>query len=255
MKAQALKRNKVADRSDDLDEAVYRIKTCGNETEVAELLRCLVHQFGAESFVFISLSRDRLRRENYRYLIGCSPTWCQIYNAKKWFAIDPFIQYALHNSSPILGSAIQPESPGQAELLGTAAENGFRSGMVIPAHAGNQSRTGLLYIGSSKPPNEAEPVLLRNRNYLRAIAMELFEWMEAKLHAEIIARFQFDKFDIDLLKLERKGFTAEDAAIMLGSTPAIVNHRFLRINEKLDVHHKKDAAEKAVELGILRGVA
>ena len=222
---------------------------------MAALLRSLVHYFGVESYVFISFSRDRLSRENYRYLIGCLPKWCQIYNAKKWFAIDPFIPYALHNSSPVLGSAIQPESPRQAELLETAAANGFRSGMVIPAHAGNQSRTGVLYIGSTKPPEEAEQVLMRNCNYLRAIALELFEWMEAKLHVEIIVRLQFDGFDIDPLKLERKGFTAEDAANMLGNTAAIVHHRFLRINEKLDVRHKKDAAEKAVELGILRGCA
>ena len=255
MKAHALRRNEAVDRFADVDEAIYRIKSCSEETEVAALLHSLIQQFGAESYVFINLSHDRLNRENYRYLIGCSPKWCQLYNAKKWSAIDPFIRYSLHNSTPVLGSAIQPESSGQRELLEAAAVNGFRSGMVIPAHAGSQSRIGVLYVGSMKPPTQAEPVLMRNRNYLRAIALELFEWTEAKLNAEIIARFQFDSFDIDLLKLERQGFTADDAASMLGSTAAIVNHRFLRINEKLEVRHKKDAAEKAVELGILRGFA
>lgn len=250
MKSQALKHNEFLD---EIDEATYRIQACGDEFEVTGLVHELLHHFGAESFVFISLSRDCQSRESFRFLVGCAPKWCQIYNAKKWFAIDPFIRYALHNSSPILGSTIKSESPGQTELLDTAAENGFRSGMVIPTHAGNQSRIGLLYVGCSTPPEQAEPILTRNRNRLRAIAMELFEWTETKLNADSIAHYEFDSIDIELLKLECKGFTAEDAANTLHYSVAVVNHRFLRINEKLEVRHKKDAVKRALELGILRG--
>lgn len=255
MKSQALKRIEEDENIVAIDDAIYRIKSCCNEVEVANLLRPLVQELGADSYVFIHLNRDRQNRENYRYLIGCSPKWCQMYNANKWFAIDPFIQYALNNSGPILGSGIRAESVGQQELMSSAAENGFRSGMVIPAHAGNQHRLGVLYVGSSKPAIQVEVGFLRNRNYLRAISLELFEWMEAKLHTEIVARLQLDNLDLELLRLELQGFTAEDSANMLGCTTAIVNHRFLRINDKLEVHHKKDATKKAIELGILRGVA
>lgn len=235
-----------------IDEMILRIAECRSESEVAALLARLVRAFGLESYVFISICLDEgSRRENHRYLIGCTPTWCQIYNAKRWFYIDPFIQYALHNSVPILGSAIKPETPGQAELLATAAENGFRSGIVIPAHAGNEKRAGVLYLGSDKAPEAIEPSLMQSRIQLRAIAMELVEWSEAQIKIEAIVRFQLDNTDVALLKMEHQGFSTEEVGQILGITKSMINMRFRQLNEKFDVHQKKHAAEKANQLGIL----
>lgn len=185
-----------------IDDMILRIKECEGESEVAALLAAIVQAFGLQSYVFISLCLEEgSRRENHRYLIGCTPKWCQIYNANNWFFIDPFIEYALHHSMPILGSAIQPKTPGQAELLAAAAENGFRSGVVIPAHSGSDKRAGVLYLGSDKPPQEIETQLLNVRTLLRATAMELVEWWEAQMAIDAIAKFRLDPTDVALLKL------------------------------------------------------
>jgi DNA-binding CsgD family transcriptional regulator len=253
MSPQVLDCNPAINSLEALDQAIYRIKACSSETEVDALLRPLLRYFEIDSYVFISLRRDQANRESFRYLIGCTPAWSQIYNAKKWFVIDPFIQYALHNSAPIVGSAIKPETAGQSELLEAAAANGFKSSMIIPTHAGNRARIGVLCLGSPQPPEIGDAQLLRSRNFLRAIAMELFEWWDAKLAAEMLDRYQLDQVDLELLKLEQNGFTAEDAAKVFGQTKSQINGRFRRINDKLDVHHKKHAVKRAIEIGILRG--
>jgi len=252
MNAQALNPEVLSTTLENLDREISRIKACKCETELDTLLRAMLGRFAVESYLFVSLRRTEASRESFRCLIGCSPTWCQLYMAKKWFAIDPFIDHALHNSRPIALSDIKAETAGQAELLRTANEHGFRSGMIFPAHAASKSTIGVLYLGSTQCPVEIEPLLHHSRNLFRAMALELFEWWEEKAHAETLVRYQLDKIDVQLLQLEQEGYTADESAKVCGFTTSAVNGRFRRINDKLDVHHKKRALERAVELGILR---
>lgn len=233
------------------NEAVLRIKECESEVEIHSLLHPLIRFFGAQSFVFVTMRHDDVKRESYKYFIGCLPAWCQLYNQRKWYAIDPFVTYALSNSTPILGSGIVAESPGQADMLAAAGQYGFRSGMVIPAHGGSQSRVGVLYVGSPLPPEEAEPRLLAHRAMLRAVSLELLEWWQAKLKSYELRDIKLDDDDVSLLALQREGYTAEETAQELGLTTSQVYNRYRRINSKLSVTNKKKAVERAVELGLL----
>lgn len=234
-----------------IHDAILQIKDCHSESEVASLLHDATRSFGVTSYVFVSIHSDDSGPTDHRYLIGCSSKWCQIYTAKKWLYIDPFIQYARNNSMPIAGSAIHPNTAGQAELLATAAENGFRSGAVIPAHSGNNRRIGVLYLGSELPPAQIEPKLMQNRSLLRAVAMEVFEWSEAQIRAEVIASLNVNDVDIALLKLVHEGFTAEEISKLLDIAKPVIQTKIRHLNEKFEVRSKKHAAEKAIQLGIL----
>lgn len=240
------------DSLDTANSAITRIKDCRSETEVAAILRPLIQFFGLESYVFVSLNRDDEGRESHRFLIGCRPEWCQMYNARKWFAIDPFIAHALRSSEPIVGSKIKAESAGQIELLATAREHGFHSGMVVPAHSGVKSRIGVLYLGSPRTPDEVEPRLLQSRSFLRAIALELFEWHQAKLQADMLGNVAFDDADIELLREVHDGYHSKDLGRAKNLSVSQVNNRFRRINAAFKVRSRKAAAAKAVDLGVLR---
>ena len=236
----------------DVNDAISRIKECESEVEVEAVLRPLIRFFGAQSYVFVTMRHDDLKRDTYRYLIGCLPAWCQLYNQRRWYAIDPFVQYALSNSAPILGSAITAESAGQADMLAAAAQNGFRSGMVIPAHGGSRLRVGVLYLGTPLSPEEAEPQLLAYRTMLRALSLELLEWWQARLKEEELSDINLDDDDVSLLALQREGYTAEEAAHELGLTTSQIHNRYRRINSKLSVASKKQAVERAIDLGFLK---
>lgn len=232
---------------------IYQIKDCKSQVEVVVIVHRLVAFFGAEWFVFVSLRRDDSNFENYRYLIGCMPEWCQIYHDRNWYSNDPFVQHARESSQPIVGSAMKPQSSGQREILETAARYGFRSGMVIPAHAGYKARMGVLYIGSSQEAKEVEPKLLSHQNLLRALSLELYEWWQARIQSEAITAVGLDETDVELLRLQHDGLVARQIAEKLDKQLWDINARFQTINEKLQVKTKVRAVQKAMELGILQG--
>src|SRR5581483_6693548 len=136
---------------EDASDRMSWIRGYETEAEVEAAARQIVSYFGLQSFVFGAFFRTG-ERENYRYLVGCVAEWCYLYNGNKWYAIDPFIEYAPKNANPVLASDIELSSAGQERMMATAAEHGFRSGIVVPAHSKFTVRIGVLYLGMFGPP-------------------------------------------------------------------------------------------------------
>ena len=221
------------------------------EAEVDAAARQIVQYFDLESYVFGALRRTG-QREQYRYLVGCAPQWCYVYNQNKWYAIDPFIDYALHNTSPVLASDIPLSSSGQGRLLAAAAEHGFRSGVVVPAHSVSSIWVGVLYLGTDEGPEHAQRSFSQHRNLMRAFALELLEWWDGKLRVDGLEDLELDELDIDLLYKAQEQATAEEAARELGITLSRVNSRYERLNRKLEVTSKRSAVEEALALGLIK---
>lgn len=236
---------------EDANDRVAWINGYETEAEVGAAARQIVNYFGLQSFVFGALFRDG-ERENYRYLVGCEPAWCFLYDQHKWYAIDPFIEYALKNTSPILASDIPLSSEGQARLMAEAAEHGFRSGVVVPAHSGSAVRIGILYLGTSEGPEYARESFLKHRNLMRAFSLELLEWWDAKLRDAGLEALNLDELDVDLLTKAQDHATAEEAARELGVTLSRVKDRYERLARKLEAPNKRSAVEKAVALGLIK---
>jgi len=222
------------------------------EGEVEAAARQIVEYFGLQSFVFGAMFRNG-EREHYRYLVGCEPEWCFLYNKNKWYAIDPFIEYALKNTSPVLASDIPLNTAGQERLMTEAAEHGFRSGVVVPAHSGSAVRIGILYLGTSEGAARAREGFLRHRNLMRAFALELLEWWDEKLREAGLQALDLDELDVNLLRKAQELATAEEAARELGVTLSRVKARYERLTRKLEAPNKRSAVEKAVALGLIRG--
>ncbi len=74
---------------EDANDRISWLSGYETEAEVGAAARQIVEYFGLQSFVFGALFRDG-GREHYRYLVGCEPEWCFLYNQNKWYAIDPF---------------------------------------------------------------------------------------------------------------------------------------------------------------------
>jgi len=237
---------------EDANDRISWISGYETEADVEAASRQLVEYFGLPSFVFSALLRNG-ERESYRYLVGCEPEWCFRYNQNKWYAIDPFIEYALKNTSPVLASDIALKTPGQERLMAEAAEHGFRSGIVVPAHSGSAIRIGILYLGTSEGPERARESFRKHRNLMRAFALELLEWWDRKLREAGLESLDLDELDVDLLRKAQERATAEEAARELGVTLSRVKARYERLARKLEVPNKRSAVEKAVALGLIGG--
>jgi DNA-binding CsgD family transcriptional regulator len=236
------------------DDAGARISWIGGyetEAEVEAAARQIVEYFGLQSFVFGAFFRTG-GRENYRYLVGCVPEWCYLYNGNKWYAIDPFIEYALQNSAPILASDIPLVSAGQERMMAMAADHGFRSGVVVPAHSASTVRIGILYLGTSERVENARESISRHRSLMRAFAVELLEWWDAKLRRASLEDLELDDLDLELLTKAREQATAEEAARELGVTVSRVKSRYERLTRKLEAPNKRTAADKAASLGLIK---
>ena len=236
---------------DDAGASISWISGYETEAEVEAAARQIVEHFGLQSFVFGAFFRAG-ERENYRYLVGCVPEWCYLYNGNKWYAIDPFIEYALQNSAPILASDIPLMSSGQERMMSMAAEHGFRSGVVVPAHSVSTVRIGILYLGTSGDIDVARESLRRHRPLMRAFAVELLEWWDAKLRRASLEDLELDDLDLELLAKASEQATAEEAARELGVTLSRVKSRYERLTRKLDAPNKRTAADKAAALGLIK---
>jgi len=233
------------------NESISWISGYENEAAVDDAARQIVRYFGLEAFVFGALFRSG-EREHYRYLVGCKPEWCFLYNQNKWYAIDPFIEYSLHHTSPVLASDVPLSSPGQQRMMAAAAEHGFRSGVVVPAHSDSSVRVGVLYLGTDQGPALAHRSFVRHRSLMRAFAMELLEWWDVRLRDTSRAEFEFDELDLELLSKAQDHATVEEAARELGVPFERARSRYKRLAQKLEAPSKRYAVERAVALGLIK---
>jgi hypothetical protein len=233
---------------------IEAIKTLKSESDVIALTRKCVESLSAQHFVYTSFLSDHAKpmQESRRFFIGCSPAWCQLYNARKWFETDPFVLYAKnYNTAPVLGSEIALQSAGQSEMLKTAGEYGFKSCMVIPVHTGNVCHMGILYVGSPEAPCAGEPKLMRNRGYYRLLAAELLDWWVRRIREEALGAYKLDPLEVVVLQLELEGFAAKEKARELGIPIHSVYAMYRKIKARFEVDNVRDAARIAQSRGIL----
>lgn len=241
----------VHDVMDTIGELAY----CTTEVEAAVLVKDVVEMLGAHWFVYTTLLPTVFGEvnESFRYFIGCSPELCKMYNKRMWVMNDPFFEYARSNSAPILGSKIKVQTSGQAEMMRTSAELGFRSGLVVPTHTsmGSGKRMGLLYVGSEEPEEVAEPQFMRKRVQYGALGTELLLWWNARLRQQAMRKYSLLETDVEMLQLSRKGKVACEIAAVYDIKVAAVYKRLNAIKEKFDVDKIDQAVKHAEAEGIL----
>jgi hypothetical protein len=233
------------------NESISWISGYETEVEVQDAARQIVKYFKMDAFVFGALSRTG-EREHHRYLVGCALEWCHAYTQNKWYAIDPFIEYALHNTAPAVASEIRLTSPGQHRMLDAAAEFGYTDGIIVPAHSSSSVWIGILYLATDAGTERVREALRRHRSLMRAFALEMLEWWDVRLRETTVSELELDELDLDLLAKAYEAATAEEAALEIGLPAGRVKWRYERILKKMGVHTKARAVERALELGLLK---
>lgn len=235
-------------------DAVLMVRDCEDETCLIQVVRAIVRFVRAEQFVFLSCAKDEREVASYRYLIGCNPKWCQMYNARKWREVDPFLVYARHHSRPILVSDIDQNalSAGQQALMHAATEYGFRSGIVLPSSRPLSSRVGVLYIASSESKEVVNPLLYRYQGLLSQLSRELLDWVINRATIDELGEVQLDRLERIILRYCFQGFTAEQIARLCGLPVHRVKNVIRRLNSKFGVSDRRQAVQRAIELDLIR---
>jgi DNA-binding CsgD family transcriptional regulator len=238
----------------DVIDAISDLEHCVTEADALDLTADIVTRLGANWFVYTTMLPPESKKtdESYHYFIGCREELCAMYSKRMWMMNDPFMDYALSNSAPVLRSKIKTLTAGQDEILRCAAEYGFRSALVVPTHTSmGKRRMGLLYIGSELPEEEGEPMLWSKRVQFSALGHELLQWWNAKLRKQAMRRYSLMQEDIELLQLVRKGKVASEIAAIQDMRVSAVYRKWGTIKEKLDVDKIDDAVTVAEAIGLL----
>ncbi|WP_321938369.1 helix-turn-helix transcriptional regulator [Paraburkholderia sp. J8-2] len=233
--------------------SVDDLQNAADEMELIPLVKRTVQTYGADWFVFVTLHPSDYSdsRSTYRFLIGCRPEWCQLYNANRWYLTDPCLEYARSNTAPVLGSVLPVQTAGQRRMLVVAAEYGFRSFYIVPVHTSERGRIGILYLGSEQAPEQMEPRFHDARPFYRALAMELLDWSSGAVREEALQTTGLTHEELRILRLVKAGFTATDIAAELKVSSITVYRQFQRINEKLGVARITAAVKFADEHDLL----
>lgn len=242
-------------RQNDALEAISHISECATIDQVVGITKRIVSSLGAESFLYTSLfppdfgSTD----ENVSFLIGCDLEWCRIYDQRMWIMNDPFLEYARANVRPVARSNIEPRTQGQAEMIQTGSQYGFRSGLIVPTHTSMDAnkRLGLLYLGSDLPPNIGEPILLENRVPFSALGLELLHWQNARMKWRAMRKHSLLEEEIQLLQFSKDGKRSNEIAAILNLKTSVVYNKLNLIKEKFNVEKLNQAIVKAEAAGIL----
>jgi DNA-binding CsgD family transcriptional regulator len=243
---------KDRDRPVDPVEEIGRIEACQNEGELMTIAGRVVRQLGAQSYIchWLRVNEKTGGVAEYRCLIGCHPAWMHKYINRLWYRRDPFVEYAKRNAAPTVGSRINL-SRDDCWLTSDAAEYGFRSSLVCPAHSRSSAWVGMLQVSNEQAQSKGEGTLWEHRVLLRALAAEMLDWRLAALRDEATNLFDLDQRELAALLMVRAGRTALNVADSLGVSERTAYAIFTKINGKLGTPNITKAAETAAASGLI----
>lgn len=222
-----------------------------NETAVT-LFREAVISLGADAGVFMSCLSDDATRTSLRSLWACDPVWAAQYASHGFFAHDPWLRYATHESEPVCASEIRPGAAEEAAFLAMAASYGFASAVIAPAPSGaGTSRVGMLCLGSQHAHHFEEGAGAKVRVLARALAMELHRWLQQSMRRELLLRAKLTDAELELLRHQAVGHSSKVIGAALHVEATTIDCRFQRLNAKLDAPDRRTALRIARLYGLL----
>lgn len=234
-----------------VSEVVQRIEATSDAASLFELLREATRLVGADVATFMSFIDDG-ECESFRYLLACDPQWCVDYEQRAWYADDPWLDYARRHAEPVRASEVAYSSLKQAGVVILAERYGFRSTAIVPAaSSGGLSRLGMLCLGSNTSGFFEAEGFGSFKVAARPLAAALLEGCMRSTRDELIRAWHINQKELVLLDLQRRGMSTKAIAASLGVSTHAVDSYFQRLNRKLGVLNRKEAARLAAEYGLI----
>lgn len=240
----------------DLLQAAYpALAAVGDSQTASQLiarLRAATSALGADRSFFNCFIHDRDAFDSYRLLLACEPSWGQAYEAHRCHLADPWLEYAKRHSQPVRGSEISAQGDDEQRTLELARQHGFESTLVVPAPApGQLTRSGVLVLAVATD-HPIEPDRLTAVRFLaRTLALEVQDRLTDVLRREMLATCRLTSRDLTFLRLERDGVPTKAICRRINTSIQAVDTRFKRLNSRLGVSSRRDAARLAAEYGLI----
>jgi len=207
---------------------------------------------GAERAWFVSVDCQGDDFDALCMQSACDPAWTRRYLDEQLYRTDPWLFYARRHAEPVLASGLNGLTVQQQATLQLAADAGFVSCALMPAHAGTRAgQFGLLALGHSTAGYFEDGGFALLRICGRTLALELHGWWIEHRRREKLADVRLTDDDLVLLELHVKGRSSEEIADALHVTRQSINSRFQRLNKRLHVPNRRAAAQVALDCGLI----
>jgi DNA-binding CsgD family transcriptional regulator len=231
---------------------IEQLAAASSEADAATILALATRTLGAEVSQFTSVIRDDGSLTSYRVLHAGDPGWASEYGRMAWWQHDPWLRYAFTHAEPICGSTFVDLNAEETQVRDAARAAGFVHMLVIPSPStAAQSRVGVLCLGSRSEGFLAPERIPALRSFGRALAMELSDWVQRFIRAQLMERAKITEADLILLRHEQQGHGSKQIAAMLGIEPKTVDCRFRRLAVRMGTGTRRAAARMAELYGLL----
>jgi len=186
-------------------------------------------------------------------LSGYPAAWMARYVAQNYAAIDPIIDRAYSQPTPVYWDEALFDTPARRTMWEEAAHFGVGAGVTVPVAGGPNEIAILSAAGSLRPGKPPATPAIVGQLYLIAAQMH------AAIRPVLTAGQPAESADEALSAREKEclgwwaaGKTAEDIAVLLTVSARTVRFHLENVKRKLGARNRADALSKAVEMGLIR---
>lgn len=179
--------------------------------------------------------------------------WMARYVAQNYAAIDPIIDYAYSQPTPVYWDETLFDTPARRTMWEEATHFGVGAGVTVPVAGGPNEIAIFSAAGSLRPGKPPGTPASVGQLYLLAAQMH------AAIRPLLSGGQPADSGDEALSAREKEclgwwaaGKTAEDIAILLAVSARTVRFHLENVKRKLSARNRAEALSKAVQMGLIR---
>ena len=205
--------------------------------------------FGVRASSCVHVVPDPERATQVLLLLACDPDAAWAYRPAGTWLEHPWLRHARDHTEAVGASMLDAPS-----LAGTdrSPPPDLSPILIVPTHSGGGTgRFSALILNMTCLPGVAPLAPEVCRLLAHSLGSELHEWWLRRTRAELQHRARLRSDDLRMLNFERQGLGTKQIARLLGLSSTAVDSRFQRINAKLDVSSRRNAALRAAIHGLL----
>lgn len=234
------------------DRALFAIQALHDASDPFDLLAALYRAtwaFGVRASACVHVVPEPERATQVLLLLACDSDAPWAFRPAESWLEHPWLRHARDHTEAVPASML--DAPPYA---GTSSGPPLDLApiLIVPIHCGGGTgRFSALMLDTTPLPGMAPLSPEACRLLAHSLGSELHEWWLRRTRAELQHHARLRSDDLRMLDFERQGLGTKQIARLLGVSSTAVDSRFQRINAKLNVSSRRNAALRAAIHGLL----
>lgn len=237
-----------------IEDFIVDTNACLSRMEAFELYKEAISRLGFDSavYTFITDHNGANQKAGHGIQSNYPEDWMKYYKSNGYEKIDPVVQHAFATASAFTWKDVEETrilSAAQKKLMREAKDAGLNAGVGIPLYGARGEIAGVGLANKTKDVMVDRSILSQIRFITEQFHL-VYCLLETSKNTTHVPRLT--PKELEILKWWAIGKTAEEVALILGSTGSNVRWHIRNIYEKLEANSRILAISKAIRLGIIQ---